>query len=135
MVYIDKKDFNIYFGVDDIRIKAPLFEVDELIAPVISMLNKKGYITTFCCSGHCDNLPIEKGFALRNDNCYIAFKDMEMYKKIKNLPDRFYWDIDENSCIIRNDFSFINGDYIYNQYVINKTMNKLYDWVLMLEKL
>lgn len=29
-----------------------LVEIDELFVPVIIELNKKGYITEFCCSGH-----------------------------------------------------------------------------------
>ncbi|MHB1155014.1 MAG: hypothetical protein ACYCWE_19300 [Eubacteriales bacterium] len=28
------------------------FEVDDMIAPVIQLLNKKGYVTTFYCGGH-----------------------------------------------------------------------------------
>ncbi|MBP3238663.1 MAG: hypothetical protein J6M24_06260 [Lachnospiraceae bacterium] len=31
------------------------FECDELIAPVICILNKKGYTTEHCCSGHLFN--------------------------------------------------------------------------------
>jgi len=27
-------------------------EIDELIAPIIRVLNRKGYITKYCCSGH-----------------------------------------------------------------------------------
>jgi hypothetical protein len=135
MSYIDKENYNIYIDIEDIRIKSPLFEVDDLIAPVISMLNKKGYITTFCCSGHCDNSPITKGFTIKHDNCYISFQDLEIHKKIKTLPDKFKWEIDENSSIIRNDYDFIEKDYIYNQTVINTTMIKLYEWVLKLEDL
>ncbi|WP_026653420.1 hypothetical protein [Butyrivibrio proteoclasticus] len=32
--------------------KEDYFECDEEIAPVISLLNKKGYKTKFCCQGH-----------------------------------------------------------------------------------
>lgn len=41
--YIDIKTFDI---IDDV------FEVDEYIAEAISILNKKGYYTKYCCSGH-----------------------------------------------------------------------------------
>ena len=47
--YIDKKTFEI---VDNV------FEVDEDIADIISILNKKGYYTKFCCSGHAKDLGI-----------------------------------------------------------------------------
>lgn len=33
-----------------------LFDIDELMIPAISVLNKKGYKTTYCCAGHyCEN--------------------------------------------------------------------------------
>ena len=43
--YINAKTFDM---VDDV------FEVDDLIAETITTLNKKGYRTTYCCSGHSD---------------------------------------------------------------------------------
>lgn len=44
-----------------------LVEIDELMIPTIQILNQKGYITEFCCSGH---------YTLSN-NCrtYIRFED------------------------------------------------------------
>lgn len=53
-----------------------LVQIDKLIVPIIRTLNKKGYITTACCSGH-----IEK-----NDctTIYVAFK--EDYFSKSNLP-------------------------------------------------
>ena len=72
--YIDKKDFNIYYSLDDIRIQAPLFEVDEFIAPVISLLNKKGYTTLYCCSGYWVK-EVRDGFQIPNNFCYITFKN------------------------------------------------------------
>ena len=29
-----------------------IVEIDELMLPIIKMLNQKGYITEYCCSGH-----------------------------------------------------------------------------------
>lgn len=52
MAYINKKDFSIVGYVQDQRLKENYFECDDLIAPAISLLNKKGYKTVFCCSGH-----------------------------------------------------------------------------------
>ena len=43
--YIDKNTFEIR---DDV------FEVDDLIADTIILLNKKGYKTKYCCAGHND---------------------------------------------------------------------------------
>ena len=52
MAYINKKDFSIVGYVDDFVLEDDYFECDDLIAPAISLLNKKGYKTEFCCSGH-----------------------------------------------------------------------------------
>lgn len=41
-------DMNTFDVVDNV------FEVDDDIAETISILNKKGYRTTYCCSGHVD---------------------------------------------------------------------------------
>lgn len=52
MAYINKNDFSIVGYVDNYILAEDYFECDDLIAPAISLLNKKGYKTEFCCSGH-----------------------------------------------------------------------------------
>lgn len=52
MAFINKNDFSIVHLIQDKQSEDNYFECDELIAPAISLLNKKGYKTTFCCSGH-----------------------------------------------------------------------------------
>jgi hypothetical protein len=52
MAYMDKETFDIW---EDSNIEGQLdnsFEIDELIAPAVQELNRKGYKTTFSCSGH-----------------------------------------------------------------------------------
>ena len=54
MAIINKKDFSI---MDHVLMSKFIdnndyFECDDLIAPAIALLNKKGYRTKFCCSGH-----------------------------------------------------------------------------------
>ena len=51
MAIINKSTFEIY-ELDDRDNENDYFECDELIAPVISLLNKKGYATRNCCCGH-----------------------------------------------------------------------------------
>ena len=54
-----------------------LVQIDKLIVPFIRVLNKKGYTTTACCSGH-----------IEEDHCcsiYVAFKDEHDFGS--NLPD------------------------------------------------
>lgn len=48
MAYIEKTTFEIYQQ----QTTEECFECDDIIAPVIRVLNLKGYKTTFCCSGH-----------------------------------------------------------------------------------
>lgn len=57
--YIDKETFEI---VDNI------FEIDEDIAETISVLNKKGYYTKYCCSGHVTNPRLYELYNVKNDD-------------------------------------------------------------------
>lgn len=55
MVLMDR-NYNVfnqanYCDFDAMR-NDEVFEVDEMIAPIISILNKKGYLTSYSCSGH-----------------------------------------------------------------------------------
>jgi len=61
------------------------FEVDDLIAPAISILNKKGYRTAFCCSGHVDCFP-------NPQLAYIAFEFGCITPE--HLPAGWYWESD-----------------------------------------
>ena len=126
MVYIDTKKFNIYYKVEDIRIKSSLFEVDELIAPIISTLNKKGYKTSFCCSGHLTSVKEKHGSEIPNDSCYIMFE--KRYSILNELPKKFKLDCNE----ITEDKRIIIRKY-YNEcnrfYEIMNTMKELYEWV------
>lgn len=55
-------------------------EVDELFAPVIAELNRKGYRTKFCCSGHyTEDYP----------NTYINFEEGI---KLPSLPEGYKYD-------------------------------------------
>lgn len=136
MVYLDRY-FNIYKDISDIRIRGPLFECDELLAPIIRELNLKGYKTVFCCSGHvCNDIYDEKEIdeCSNNDNCYIAFADQISTLLVKGfvLPKGFKfeipeWDVEEcgYQTIIRRKFRL--GSPRFTQMLnISKT---LYKWV------
>ena len=52
MSYIHNITGDVYHDVEVEEARDEFFECDELIAPIISMLIKKGFRTQFCCSGH-----------------------------------------------------------------------------------
>lgn len=55
-----------------------IIEVDDLLIPTIITLNKKGYYTKFCCSGHYDS---------QHPEGYIYFEEGI---KLPNVPNGFY---------------------------------------------
>ena len=61
-----------------------LVPIDELMVKPIVELNKKGYLTAYCCSGHnpreCDPYA---------DNAYIAF-----FTPVNSMPEGWYADKD-----------------------------------------
>ena len=61
------------------------FEVDDFIAPAISILNQKGYLTAFCCSGHAED-PHDPELA------YIAFEFGGITPV--TIPAGWYWAFD-----------------------------------------
>lgn len=68
-----------------------LFEIDEMMVPIITILWEKGYDTTSCCSGHYNgdavNVP------------YIAL-DKSAEESILELPEGFEKTILKDSIII-----------------------------------
>jgi len=138
-------------GTDD------YFEVDDLIALTISILNKKGYTTTFCCSGHpfinlseafADNSDALNGIPgmqeiLENTNPEFKHKyvgkftmsDVYCYIAFAEpvhfdaLPDGFVLDKDDK-CLTK-DFSQKPGKWAcINEIVEN--MKQLYLWATAL---
>lgn len=58
-----------------------LIQVDPNIVEAISIFNKKGYITDFCCEGHGDG------------SAYILFKNHDIDKYLYDLPITWYDDL------------------------------------------
>ena len=61
------------------------FEVDDAIVKAIAVLNRKGYRTAFCCSGHPDT-------GHDPEIAYIQFGFGEITPE--TLPDGWYWESD-----------------------------------------
>lgn len=156
MSLIHKENFDILNDCEDGR-EDDYFEVDENIALVISMLNKKGYRTTFCCSGHAfaninefraDNkedfdcliffdlqdIRYKNGRykALDKDNakyCYIVFEKDYTFPK---LPEGFTYD--KSNKTIEKEYVSESDTYDLIQEIVD-SMKALYEWVLELEAL
>lgn len=120
-----------------INCKSPVqyIPVDYNIGDIISILNKKGYRTKFCCEGH------------RLDDCgYILFEDTKYNKNIleyaKMLPEEFFIDIkeykghvnnivkdeDEYAIITKENRYIIRWEFL-NVYNPKYIFNTLKDWV------
>lgn len=74
-----------------------LVDIDELFVPIILQLNKKGYTTKYCCSGH-----------LHQNGCgviasYISFKEFVILDDLINVIDED-WIYDEHNRVIRKYF-------------------------------
>ena len=96
-----------------------IIEVDELMLPIIIELNKKGYTTLNCCSGHYyEEIP----------HCYIMFKKTIIFD---SLPKEFTYQKNEPRTTIENCFGVLNSD---STYIIDKYKNKedkLYKLILL----
>ncbi len=115
------------------------FEVDEFIALPVAELNKKGYQTEFCCSGHVFKELgdyVENGILefceQPNNYCYISFVTKLSFPA---LPEGFSYDpsiTSENKTLIEKEYISKEGT-IERVLEIAKTMADLYSWVLTLE--
>ena len=96
-----------------------LFEIDELMIEPISILNRCGYKTKFCCSGHTYTSQSES---------YIYFESEEYMPQ--TLPKN--WSKDNSKPIIRAN---IKGKTILERRKsISNNINSLLQWCVDLEK-
>ena len=66
MAYINVRTYEILEQPEDQDLEE-YFECDEMIAPIISLLNKKGYITRFCCEGHLYDTAMTSQMSFKDD--------------------------------------------------------------------
>lgn len=93
--------------------------VDYLIAPILEILNKKGYKTIASCSGHWDRTSCKS---------YICFSEDYGFKKI---PSMFTFRHIYNDYIIEHRI-YRRSDINITIFEITKSLNDLYEWALSL---
>lgn len=113
--YIDKNTFEV---IDNV------FEVDEEIAEVISILNKKGYYTEYCCGGHIKDPRIYEMYKLDKDDediklGYVVNEDDEKVNVL--LPQTFVGIYIKFKDKI--DYLIPEGFNKYEEYIIDKVID------------
>ena len=158
MTYMDLKTFTLYGPSNICGFHKGQVEIDELIAPIISELNLKGYHTAFCCSGHpyhsvCESFidseefikdldgiikverlnregcPIRFLHTISNDDFYIYFDKITCDDFVVPLPNGFTW-YDEDT--IRYEYSETEPYAFFSERL--KACIELYEWVKELPK-
>ena len=101
-----------------------IFMIDELMIPIIFSLNKKGYKTTVCCSGH-----IWENLDGLYDSLYIGF---DIGITLDTLPEGFYQENYREKIYIRrehNESTIMKNPSILDiQKFIFKGINDLLEW-------
>ena len=149
MSYMHKETFEIFNPLGTIQNPDDdnwnCFYVDDLIAPAVQALNRKGYKTEFCCAGHpFKYTPSEPDTAFddidqkyvkipRKGDSYIAFAEGVF---LPELPPGFAADDprpEKPELCIRKDFSYVESDEKFDiMRKIFNSMEQLYQWALNL---
>lgn len=119
-MYMDSKTFKLYNYLEEAKDPERLVEIDEMIAPTISLLNKKGYPTYASCSGHL-SVSYENKDNIFNytQGTYIAFrcnmlKEFTYFKNISpDFHEAFSIEYEYNSGREVIDYSKKEGSYDY----------------------
>lgn len=138
-MYIGKQSYNLYQSKNDVRIQEDVFEVDEFIAPIISLLNKKGYITTACCSGHvtdCGEWGGDKlyscGYIAFVSDTELPFNTISTINSVKSSRIVCCVCLIEDRIVLRISYKETNN--IKERYIdIMNTMIDLYNWAESLQ--
>ena len=151
-MYLDAETYRMYFN----NATNNCFEVDALIAKTIQLLNRKGYKTEYCCSGHygSDKTEIVDVFD-ENENVigvtevseirssiYVSFADSV---QLPYIPEGWYVDemypsviramVDDNAALRNKDGIEGLRERLRVFKEIVKRNAQLYDWAKKLPDL
>lgn len=146
MAVMHEKTFKLFHN-DQCLEPEGYVEIDEMIAPIIQVLNQKGYTTVFCCAGHplddwlMRDAQIEMGYRETGAplTTYIMFEEGIT---LPCLPPDFEPDTNtygsQPKLVIEKLYQLTNA--FENQYYekmrrILETMKQMYQWALDLPEL
>ena len=139
MACIHKKTFDIYHS-DQLIMPDDYFEVDDEIAPSIQMLNRKGYITEWCCAGHPLLDWLMRSTEVEYEKCTVTPESYICFKEGVSLPV-----LPPGFVIYTSPPGFVDlrlnirryyhvDKYLYNYFEISRNiieaMEHLYKWTL-----
>lgn len=117
-----------------------LYECDEMLAPIISVLNKKGYTTFYSCSGHIKpdycvtyNPKYKKVYKNHPIESYISF---ENGTELSSIPKGYKYDkvyTDDDYVTIRKTFGLRKRPKTLLREIMNNALDVL-DWAESLDK-
>ena len=146
-----------YLNGNTFEIVNDIFEVDDLIAETISILNTKGYHTLYCCSGHVKDPRLYEKYCMHKDelngihnyhiinekdnyvDVLIPYQDTVVYIMFDKkydfiLPKDFRWTDDKT--IYSYEISYYEDNKKRNSNDIQKEIesvnNELLSWALSL---
>lgn len=154
MAYIKNTTFDYFSGSNIDNFLDDCFDVDDAIAPVIKVLNLKGYTTNYCCSGHpcgvrmemfwedCDDDPMNFIVGIisaeklpDSKNSYRILFDtpaIQLYISFgedyafEKIPDGFTYESGVLEYFIQSEEPY---DFLYERLNMRK---RLYDWATQL---
>lgn len=133
-MWMSTETFDIHktfeYHPNELGLDGEFVKIDEEIAPIISMLNKKQYYTEFCCAGHLHHIESDIHETLYRDNMYIMFKHNVDFSELVETSD-WYQDDDEHNCIrcwVQADDPY---EFFKKRYECHE---KLYNYVMKLPK-
>ena len=139
---MNKKSFDITSSIVSVNNPDDWFDIDDLIALPIQVLNRKGYITEACCAGYVFDILIESTSPSNTTNNVPVFLNDEypclsyiVFNRgtvLPSLPSGFviYDNLPNDILLIQRLY---NGNDIYRLIRdILEAMEQLYEWALSL---
>ncbi|MBN2838591.1 MAG: hypothetical protein JXM74_07520, partial [Fusobacteriaceae bacterium] len=83
MKFINYNSFDIEENKNNLN-----FEVDDLMASTISILNKKGYYTVSSCAGHASYEPVILEMPIKDFESFELEADYDKYEVISKTLDK-----------------------------------------------